>query len=174
MEGQRPSSPSAEGEIPDDTVRSGREVQQPGGLSDRGEPYQGVPRRTQSCKNAQTKPAPARRNANRFDSPARVFASFFNTANLTDPFIRRRGHQNLTVSHQATSDSFNSLTRFPLRKKQRRSHAGISANFRPRKPAGGLRAAFPLFLGCARGATSKISLSAESDQRRCLWNLPAF
>ncbi len=30
------------------------EARQPGGLSDQGEPYQGVPRRTQSCKNAPT------------------------------------------------------------------------------------------------------------------------
>ena len=33
---------------PNDTEKI-RKVRQPGGLSDRGEPYQGVPRRTKSC-----------------------------------------------------------------------------------------------------------------------------
>ena len=43
-------------------------ARQPGGLSGRGEPYQGVPRRTQSCKNAST-------NKNRVSEKKRKNAS---------------------------------------------------------------------------------------------------
>ena len=74
LRGKAPKSPSAEGEIPDDTKRSGREVQRPGGTLDRGEPYQGVPRRTQSCHYLPpTINRAARRNGKGLDSLARFF-----------------------------------------------------------------------------------------------------
>ena len=55
--------------------RSGREDQRPGGTLVRGEPYQGVPRRTQSCKKRTNKTAPARRNAETFQLAGAVLRS---------------------------------------------------------------------------------------------------
>ena len=134
---QRLWSPSAEGEIsqmiPKDQEGKAR---QPGGLSGRGEPYQGVPRRTQSCTSRlQTITAPARRNGKRFDSLARFFAL-----------------DNLEVRHAAI-----------FSKLQPRGH--------PRAACG---PPFPIFGLRPRRNGVGISVSAESDQRRCLWNLPAF
>ena len=73
MEGAKPlPRPPQRAKSPYDTKRSGREVQQPSGLLDRGEPYQGVPRRTQSCSTRlPNKNRAARRNDKRFDSLAR-------------------------------------------------------------------------------------------------------
>ncbi len=50
MEGAKPlPRPPQRAKFPTDSKRSGREAKRPGGTLDRGEPYQGVPRRTQSC-----------------------------------------------------------------------------------------------------------------------------
>ena len=43
-------------------------------MSDRGEPYQGVPRRTQSCKKRTNNNRASKRNDKRFNSLARLFA----------------------------------------------------------------------------------------------------
>ena len=110
---------------PNDTQRSGREVQQPGGLSDRGEPYQGVPRRTQSCKTASL-PQPTPRAA----LPTRV-PTIGTPSPRPFPFF------------EAPLALGEPLDRVP----------------------------HPLLIFWEHWG---ISLSAESDQRRCLWNLPAF
>ena len=74
--GKAPKSPSAEGETPPMIPkRSGREDQRPGGTLVRGEPYQGVPRRTQSYKKRTNKTAPARRNAETFQLAGAVLRS---------------------------------------------------------------------------------------------------
>ena len=76
LRGKAPKSPSAEGETPPMIPkRSGREDQRPGGTLVRGEPYQGVPRRTQSYKKRTNKTAPARRNAETFQLAGAVLRS---------------------------------------------------------------------------------------------------
>ena len=76
MEGAKPlPRPPQRAKSPHATKRSGREVQRPGGTLNRGEPYQGVPRRTQSCKKRTNKTAPARRNAETFQLAGAVLRS---------------------------------------------------------------------------------------------------
>ena len=111
------------------------EVRQPGGLSDRGEPYQGVPRRTQSCKKCT--------NDNRASEKKRQTLRLAGAVYALD---------SLGVGH-----------------------AAISPKLRPRVSRGWPAGRLFHFLGCARGATSKISLSAESDSGALpLRTLPAF
>ena len=98
---------------------------QPGGLSGRGEPYQGVPRRTQSCKTASL-PQPTPRAA----LPPRV-PTIGTPSPRPFPFF------------EAPLALGEPLDRVP----------------------------HPLLIFWEHWG---ISLSAESDQRRCLWNLPAF
>ena len=75
MEGAKPlPRPPQRANFPTDSKRSGREAKRPGGTLDRGEPYQGVPRRTQSCHYLPpTINRAARRNGKGLDSLARFF-----------------------------------------------------------------------------------------------------
>ena len=154
------------------------EARQPGGLSDQGEPYQGVPRRTQSCTQRTNNNRASKRNEQRFDSLARFHFDLFNAENPTGPLTLSRGHRSPARGARPRrhgSGDTPPLARLFAPDKSGVRHAAISPKLRPRVSRGRPAGRLFHFLGCARGATSKISLSAESDSGALpLRTLPAF
>ncbi len=176
MEGAKPlPRPPQRAKSPYDTKRSGREVQQPSGLLDRGEPYQGVPRRTQSCSTRlPNKNRAARRNDKRFDSLARF--SYLLTFSI--PKILRALS---SVAAQPVARLINLNAKKTAAATRERRHAAAGAVLRfglvrsascrnfekiaaAGTSAGGLRAAFFLFWVAPEAQRGWISLSAESEE----------
>ena len=153
------------------------------GCRTKGNPIKGFPAgRSPAKTHPQTITAPARRSSKRFDSLARFHFDLFNAENptgpLTPPHSLSRGHRSPTRDTRPRrhgSGDTPPLARFFAPDKSGVRHAAISAKLRPRGTRGRPAGRLFHFLGCARGATSKISLSAESDSGALpLRTLPAF
>ena len=168
---------------PNDTKRSGREVRQPGGLSARGEPYQGVPRRTQSCTTTHERKPRQQGKRTTFRLADAVFLWTFSTPKIlralssvaAQPVARlikldaKKTAAAAWERRHAAAGAVFALDKLAVR------HAAISLKLRPRgHPRAACGPPFPCFGLRPRRNGGGVSPSAEGDQRRCLWNLPAF
>ena len=172
---------------PNDTKRSGREVRQPGGLSDRGEPYQGVPRRTQSCTTTHERKPRQQGKRTTFRLADAVFLWTFSTPKILRALssvaaqpvarlIKLDAKKTAAAAWERRHGSGDTppLARFYALDKLAVRHAAISLKLRPR---GHLRAAcgppFLLFGLRPRRNGIRVSPSAEGEEGSAL-HLPAF
>ena len=169
---------------PNDTKRSGREVRQPGGLSDRGEPYQGVPRRTQSCTTTHERKPRQQGKRTTFRLADAVFLWTFSTPKILRALssvaaqpvarlIKLDAKKTAAAAWERRHAAAGAVLRFGLvRSASCRNFEKIAA---AGTSAGGLRAAFFLFWVAPEAQRDWISLSAESEEGALpLPSLPAF
>ena len=83
--------------------------------------------------------------------------------------------QTITAPARRNGKRFDSLARFFALENGKLRHAAISLKLRLRgHPRAACGPPFPCFGLRPRRNGGGVSPSAEGDQRRCLWNLPAF